>query len=120
MRAELSELLQSGEKIYEVVGYRVGMTRGNVDQDGNRTVFSNHSFGTALDINPGQNGLYENCVQFGPNCRLIRGGAWKQGREGTLTVDSATVQGMQRLGLRWGGEIKGRQKDFMHFSITGY
>ena len=120
VREALVELVASGEKIYEVVGYRVGMTRGDVDTEGNRTRYSNHSFGAALDINPDRNGLYEKCVQFGPDCRLIRGGVWEPGKEGTLTADSATVHAMKRIGLHWGGEIQGLQKDFMHFSITGY
>ncbi len=120
VREALNELLASGENIYDVVGYRVGMTRGEADKDGNRTKYSNHSFGTALDINPAQNGLYENCVQFGPDCRLIRGGIWEPDNEGALTSEGATVNTMKKIGLLWGGQIEGRQKDFMHFSITGY
>lgn len=69
----LAMLIQSGEPIFEVIAYRVGRTRGEADANGNRTGFSNHSYGAAIDINPLQNGLYDNCVSFNANCRLICG-----------------------------------------------
>ena len=71
----LTIALESGQQITKVIGYRVGKTRGAVDADGNRTGFSNHSFGTAVDFNPGFNGLYDQCIEFNPSCRLIKGGA---------------------------------------------
>jgi len=117
---ELSRLYFQGELILKLVGYRVGMTRGNVDSEGNRTQFSNHSFGIAIDINDEQNGLYDQCLEFNDRCRLRKGGAWNPENEGSLTVDGKIVQSMKRLGFKWGGEIAGRQKDFMHFSPTGY
>jgi hypothetical protein len=120
IHAVLHELLLSGEPIYEVVGYRVGRTRGNPDEHGNRTRFSNHAYGIAIDINPQQNGLYDQCLNFSPNCRLIRGGPWRPGRPGTLTSESTIVKAMGAVGFRWGGQIQGRQKDFMHFSPSGY
>lgn len=116
----LQVLQQQGEPFYEIVGYRVGMTRGDVDHEGNRTRFSNHSFGVALDINPQQNGLYDRCIRFGPHCRLIRGGHWRPQHLGALTHDGKVVRAMRNIGLRWGGEIAGKQKDFMHFSPSGY
>jgi len=120
VRKTLLKLIQQGEPIYEVVGYHVGRTRGKTDADGNRTEFSNHSYGIAIDINPQLNGLYDHCVRFGPNCRLIRGGPWRPGQPGTLTSESPIVKAMKAAGFRWGGEIQGNQKDFMHFSLTGY
>lgn len=116
----LRELLQQGEPIYDVVGYRVGMTKGPVDEQGNRTRFSYHSYGIALDINTEHNGLYENCQQIGPWCRLRKGGQWSPEQPGSLTGDSATVRALKQTGLKWGGEIHGNQKDFMHFSPYGY
>ena len=116
----LRRLLASGEPIGTVIGYRVGLTRGEVDANGLRTGFSNHSFGIAIDINPEFNGLYDNCAEFGASCRLIRGGAWVPGRPGSITADGAIVAEFERIGLRWGGRIAGRQKDFMHFSPAGY
>ncbi len=116
----LRQLQQQNAVVLDVVAYRVGKTRGDIDQNGNRTQFSNHSFGTAFDINTDQNGLYENCLQFGPQCRLIKGGAWRVGQFGSLTADSVIVQTLKANGFKWGGEIGGQQKDFMHFSLTGY
>jgi hypothetical protein len=120
VRESLRALLDKGETIHEVTGYRVGKTRGGVDANGNRTLFSNHSFGIAIDVNERQNGLYDNCPVFGPRCRLVRGGAWRPGVRGTLTAHSAVVTALKQAGLRWGGEIDGNLKDFMHFSPTGY
>lgn len=118
---KIIELLQSRHApLYDVVGYRVGMTRGNADSAGNRTGFSNHSFGVALDINTAQNGLYENCIRFNSSCRLRKGGPWNPNQEASLTANSLIVQTFKQSGFKWGGEIAGLQKDFMHFSPTGY
>ena len=121
VRRVLAELLEAGHPIVAVVGYRVGKTRGDADTDGNRTRFSNHSFGIALDINPDQNGLYDRCLEFGPSCRLIRGGPWRPGDiPGSLASDGAVVRAFKAAGFLWGGEIAGKQKDFMHVSPSGY
>lgn len=121
LRAELSKLIAAGAPIYRIEGYRVGKTRGAADADGNRTGFSNHSYGIAIDINSGHNGLYDNCISFGPQCRLIRGGEWNPAKyRESLTPEDGIVRAMRGLGLRWGGTIEGKQKDFMHFSPTGY
>ena len=120
VRSALSYLLAKGETIRTVVGYHVIRSRGPVDQEGNRTEFSNHSFGTAIDINPEQNGLYGNCHAFGPGCILLRGGPWNPGTLGALERDGMIVSVLKQEGFRWGGEITGSQKDFMHFSLTGY
>lgn len=120
VRATITKLIAAGEPIEQVKGYLVGKTRGTIDAQNNRTGFSNHSFGIALDINPHKNGLYDRCVKFGKSCRLIRGGPWRPGTPGTLTADGLVVQSMKAAGFRWGGEIAGNQKDFMHFSPTGY
>ena len=121
VKATLLDLLNQGKSIKEVIGYRVGQTRGKIDEHGNRTGFSNHSFGIALDINPQHNGLYTQCFSFGDHCKLMRGGKWQPGKDPfSLKVDGLIVRQLKRIGLKWGGEIKGRQKDFMHFSISGY
>ena len=113
--------IDSGFPITEFEGYRVGRTRGDVDFLGRRTGFSNHSFGVALDINSSSNGLYNNCMEFNNRCHLIRGGPWEpQTNPGSIKPDSHLIKMMASAGLRWGGEIKGRQKDFMHFSVSGY
>jgi hypothetical protein len=120
VRTALERLTKTGAVVDILNGYRVILSRGPLDADGNRTEFSNHSFGTAVDVNPDRNGLYDHCSAFGPRCRLLRGGAWQPEAPGTLTRDSDTVRSFKAAGFRWGGEIEGKQKDFMHFSLTGY
>lgn len=121
IKKTLTDLLNRGEPIYKVVAYRVGKSRGDIDTSGNRTQFSNHSFGIAIDINPEYNGLYDNCLEYGPQCRLIKGGAWLPGQSPeSLTKDGAIVNELKRVRFKWGGEIPGKQKDFMHFSPSGY
>jgi len=84
IRKVLSNAYDSGFTFNKVIGYRVGMTRGEIDENGNRTQFSNHSFGIAIDINEDQNGLYDQCIEFSDNCRLRKGGHWRPGVKGTL------------------------------------
>ena len=120
VRDTLEHLLSAGEVVLEVTAYRPGRTRNPLDDNGNRTGFSNHAYGVAIDINRARNGLYDNCVQFGPECRLIQGGLWVQGSLGALGRDTTIVRSMKKAGFKWGGEIAGKQKDFMHFSVTGY
>lgn len=116
----LRELIEQGEQIKTVVGYRVGMTRGEMDNKGYRTQFSNHSFGIALDINEAHNGLYDNCIAFNSQCRLVQGGVWKPSHRLSLTANAEIVRRFNEVGFLWGGDIMGKQKDFMHFSPTGY
>ncbi len=119
LQAVLERLLKEGEPVLEVTGYRPGRTK-NPLVGGNRTGFSNHAYGAAVDINRSKNGLYDHCPKFGPGCRLIQGGAWKPGGRGALTKDSKITRAMRAAGFKWGGEIEGGQKDFMHFSVSGY
>ncbi len=121
LKPALEQLANDGIPLYRVIGYRPGKSRGDTNMHGNRTRFSNHAYGTALDINPDHNGLYSNCIRYGAQCRLLKGGAWRPGIDpASLTADGEVVRVMRAIGLQWGGEIKGRQKDFMHFSISGY
>lgn len=120
VQAIITSLQRKHAPLIDIAGYRVGMTRGNVDSAGNRSGFSNHSFGVALDVNTGQNGLYENCVSFNSSCRLLKGGPWNPSQKFSLTKDSMIVQEFKRNSFNWGGEISGKQKDFMHFSPSGY
>ncbi len=116
IEAALRELIADGGPIHQVLGYRVGMTRGDPDENGLRSRFSNHSFGVAIDINPQHNGLYYRCITFAPECRLLRGGHWQPQLEAaSLHADGAVVRRLKHEGFRWGGEIHGRQKDFIHF-----
>ena len=119
VREVLLASLKQGFPIYEVIGYRVGKSKGSIDKKGLRTVYSHHSFGTAIDINPKSNGLYENCLAFSPKCRLLRGGHWKNINPASIKKESIIYHEFRNMGWLWGGEIKGQQKDFMHFSATG-
>lgn len=118
--AALKKLLAAGEPLLEVQGYRPGRTKNPLGKNGDRLGFSNHAYGAAVDINRSMNGLYDKCPSFGPGCRLIQGGSWKPGAKGALTPVSAIVRTMKEAGFKWGGEIGGVQKDFMHFSVSGY
>lgn len=120
IRHILAGLLGEGIPLKQIVAYRAGRTRGEINRNGLRTQFSNHAYGTAIDINPQYNGLYDQCLTFGPGCRLIRGGQWHPHHPASLTADGPVVRAFKNFGYRWGGEIEGRQKDFMHFSPTGY
>ncbi len=120
VRSVLEKLIAAGEPVLEVIAYRPGRTKNPLDKKGNRTGFSNHAYGIAVDINRSKNGLYDKCPKFGPGCRLLHGGRWKPGEKGALTKDSPIVKEMKAAGFKWGGEIEGGQKDFMHFSGIGY
>lgn len=115
-------------KFVEITGYRPGRTRGKV-VDGLRTELSNHSYGTAIDINADYNGLYNKCdipevtLEAIAGCTLGVGGEWnpkthpKQSVvKGGPVYDAFT----KTVGWKWGGEISGGTRDLMHFSITGY
>jgi len=102
-----------------IVGYRVGKSKGPLNSFGQRTEFSNHSFGTAIDFNSEKNGLYDFCIRFGPDCKLLRGGLYKENVPGSITRESAIYQALTDEGMKWGGEMSGKQKDFMHFSLNG-
>jgi hypothetical protein len=117
----LRDLIAQGEPIFSVSGYRPVRSKGSLNADGERTELSNHAFGTAIDINRMHNGLYENCYEWSPECRLIQGGPWRPGEsEGSLSPDGPIVRKMKSLGFQWGGEIRASQKDFMHFSLSGF
>ena len=120
IRDAIDESMVLGQVVVKVVGYRVGMTKGTVDKNGHRTQFSNHSYGTAIDINPQFNGLYDNCIEFNLTCRLIKGGEWHSRQPESIQPDAHIVRILKSIGFHWGGEIAGKQKDFMHFSLTGY
>jgi hypothetical protein len=120
VKAVIEASISEGFIIKEVLGYNPQMSKGDLDSRGFRTQLSNHSFGVAIDINRKFNGLYENCLQWGPSCRLIQGGAWSKRHQLSIKSGSKLVKFMGEIGLSWGGTIKGKQKDFMHFSPSGY
>lgn len=116
----LNKTLLSGFQIQEATGYIVKQTRGGVDGEGYRTKLSNHSFGLSIDVNRAHNGLYENCYQFDDRCSLAHGGRWSVSNKLSITSSGQLVKSFAEYGFLWGGQIKGAQKDFMHFSPTGY
>jgi hypothetical protein len=116
----LDKILESGRKIETVLGYRPSISKGQMDALGRRTVFSHHAFGTAIDINENFNGLYTNCINWNAGCQLIKGGAYSPQHPLAIRDNDEFVTNFKGLGLRWGGQIQGIQKDFMHFSFDGY
>jgi hypothetical protein len=119
IRQAMEEAMSQGFPISSLIGYRVGKSKGPIDSKGLRTEFSHHSFGTAIDFNAEKNGLYDSCPRFGPECQLIRGGKYRPSEAGSITPDTSLYQALRKAGFRWGGEIQGKQKDFMHFSLDG-
>lgn len=120
VREAFHELVGSNATIQSVRGYKVIRSKGPLDDQGNRTQFSNHSYGAAIDVNRELNGLYDNCYEFGPKCKLLHGGKWNPDVPGTLVEGGKIVETLRSIGFKWGGKIKGKQKDFMHFSFSGY
>lgn len=116
-----SALLESNFPITSILGYRPSVSRGPTDSRGLRTELSNHAFGVSLDINEEYNGLYNNCLHWNEQCVLSKGGPYRPFQNPrSITEDSSLVKAMEKYGFRWGGKIQGVQKDFMHFSPTGY
>lgn len=120
VKAVLETVLGEGFPIKEILGYRPQMSKGKLNSKGERTELSFHSYGVAFDINRSQNGLYDNCIRWGESCRLIQGGAYLPKGRFSIRKDSVLVEIMKQIGFQWGGQIRGRQKDFMHFSPSGY
>lgn len=124
----LQEAKAAGFRVKTLTGYRVGRTRGKVVDD-MRSQFSNHSYGTAIDINAGHNGLHARCkLKSTPKtaadikrCQVRVGGAWDPEKrpKTTITADGPVHAAFTTF-WKWGGAIEGPIKDFMHFSITGY
>jgi hypothetical protein len=113
--------------IERLEGYRPGRTRGPV-KDGLRTLWSNHSFGTAIDINAHHNAIYNGCkLKDAPtsaahiaHCKRGLGGAWDPERRPRLTILAGGAPHRAFTAFwKWGGALPGQLKDFMHFSISG-
>lgn len=118
-RTALERTISSGKKIVSVTGYRPSISKGALNSSGHRTEFSRHAFGVAVDVNEEFNGLYDQCIKWGPSCRLIKGGKYSVTHPLSIAPDSVFVRHFRDEGFLWGGEIGGYQKDFMHFSPDG-
>jgi len=70
---------------------------------------SNHSFGTAVDINPLQNPYYAADGATYPS-----GAAYNPAEPGTLTMDGDAVKLFKERGWRWLGERE-EATDYQHF-----
>lgn len=120
-RAVLESAIKQNVPLITVLAYRPSKSKGPADEHGFRTQLSNHAFGVSLDVNENFNGLYNNCIQWGPQCVLGKGGPYRPHQDPrSLTDDSMIVMEMLKAGFKWGGKIEGVQKDFMHFSPDGY
>jgi hypothetical protein len=81
---------------------------------GSSSGWSQHSYGTAIDINPVQNPYIKGSLVIPENGSTARNG----GVPGTITSKSQPVAAMKRAGLIWGGTWSSL-KDYMHFSKSG-
>jgi hypothetical protein len=115
-----NEISSKNFEIQSIKGYRPSLSKGKLNDKGERDEFSNHAFGVAVDINEDFNGLYDHCLTWTPNCKLRKGGAYNPAQPLSIMPNSQIVNIFKSNGFLWGGEIKGNQKDFMHFSLTGY
>lgn len=120
IKSTLNHILKNGYPFETILGYRASVSKGEAAMNGQRSELSNHAFGVAIDLNENYNGLYTNCFTWNRNCRLQKGGRYDPGHPLALTKTSLPVRFLKQAGLKWGGEISGRQKDFMHFSLSGY
>ena len=125
----LKTIAASGEfDIEKLEAYRPGKTRGPIDANGLRTLWSNHSFGAAIDINAHKNAIYSQCpnpVQGSRDdvrtCKRGIGGSYDpQKNPRTAITRNGIVYKTMTTFWKWGGEIAGDTKDIMHFSISGY
>ena len=129
VKQALTEIAQSKQfDIIQLEGYRPGKTRGKIDANGLRTQWSQHSYGTAIDINANRNAIYSNCTNKIVNssndvkdCKKGIGGAYQPEKQPRVSIvkDGVVYNRMTQF-WKWGGEIDGTTKDIMHFSITGY
>ncbi|MFV0285960.1 MAG: M15 family metallopeptidase [Demequina sp.] len=79
--------------------------------------WSQHSMGTAVDINPFHNPFYRNEELFPElsEAYLDRDNE----RVGMIKEGDAVYAAFERIGWKWGGHWTGRE-DWMHFSVNGH
>jgi hypothetical protein len=81
------------------------------------TVFSQHSYGWAIDINPLQNPYVRgdgSVLRRAAKAYLDR----SQDLPGMIHPGDVVVRSFARIGWEWGGDFRSI-KDYMHFSLTG-
>ena len=78
----------------------------------NKNKLSNHSFGTAIDINPLQNPAVYSDGSISP-----KGAKYNPHVKGTITEDCPLTKEFKKLGWTWGGDWNSL-KDYQHFEKT--
>jgi D-alanyl-D-alanine carboxypeptidase len=78
--------------------------------------WSNHAYGHAIDLNPVEN-PYVGCgrTRDRASARYLDRSRLRKGM-----VTPAVVRAFRSIGWGWGGDWRGRTKDYMHFSTTGH
>ena len=82
---------------------------------GSTTRWSEHSYGTAIDVNPVNNPYIKGTTIIPINgADFVRRGD----QPGVITAKGPVVAAFKKAGFTWGGNWKSL-KDYMHFSISG-
>jgi hypothetical protein len=109
----VTKLKESGFKIYSIGGYSYRVVKtpkkksdGSGYADDPSGKLSNHSFGVAIDINPGVNPFIYNS-NVDPNATDTE--------TKMRTNNSPVVKAFKEIGWGWGGNYSS-YKDYMHFS----
>ncbi len=83
---------------------------------GAATVWSQHAYGMAVDINPFHNPFYKGEELFPELAEAYLDRDWI--RRGMIDEQSVVYDAFAEIGWGWGGHWTGRE-DWMHFSATG-
>ncbi|MFN3866157.1 MAG: M15 family metallopeptidase [Demequina sp.] len=83
---------------------------------GAATVWSEHSKGLAIDINPFHNPYYKGAELFPELSEAYLDRGWE--RAGMIYDPSVVYDAFEEIGWTWGGHWHGRE-DWMHFSAQG-
>jgi hypothetical protein len=78
--------------------------------------WSNHAYGLAVDVNPGENPYIGCGMTRDPTVLTYTKRTWI--RPGMVTP--AVVKAFAAIGWGWGGSWTGATKDYMHFSWNGH
>jgi hypothetical protein len=79
-------------------------------------VWSQHSYGWAIDINPVQNPFISSGKVTPPSAESYRDRS--QNRPGMIHANDSVVKAFSSIGWEWGGYWN-NPKDYQHFSLTG-
>jgi hypothetical protein len=80
-------------------------------------VWSQHAFGTAIDVNPIENPYVTTSGHVSPPAGREFADRSRDA-EGMIHAGDSTVRAFRRVGWKWGGKWAGT-KDYQHFSTTG-